>query len=48
MCALLLPHSHTTSLQIPAQVYDTALRSLLVSDPDAVYQLLKRNCIEQG
>lgn len=40
---LLLPH-----LQIPAKLHNDALRLLLSTDPDAVDQLLKRKCIEQG
>ena len=36
------------SPQIPAQLYDAILRNLVQTDPDAVDQLLKRKCIEQG
>ena len=35
-------------IQIPAQLYDSTLKSVMVTDPDAIDQLLKRKCIEQG
>ena len=36
------------SPQIPAELYDAILKNLVQTDPDAVDQLLKRKCIEQG
>ena len=36
------------SPQIPAELYDAVLKNLVQTDPDAVDQLLKRKCIEQG
>ena len=51
-------HSHTCDsviihpclyiVQIPAQLYDTALRQLSTSDPEALDQILKRRCYDQG
>jgi hypothetical protein len=39
-----LPHS----MQIPAQLYEACLKSLLATDAAAVDMLLKRRCYEQG
>lgn len=39
---------HLTIFNIPAHLYDFTIKALMNSDPDAVDQLLKRKCIEQG
>lgn len=39
---------HTLHIQIPAALYDLAIKQLQTMDPEAVDTLLKRKCMDQG